>query len=70
MAGVMVNSEEALVCMLGVTAVGAIWRCVVHVFLFRVLLQTNRAPPPVYFGAIFQVGGGSGQPAPSEALNV
>lgn len=25
-AGVMVNSEEALVCMLGVTAVGAIWR--------------------------------------------
>lgn len=26
-AGVMTNSQEALVCMLGVTAVGAIWRC-------------------------------------------
>lgn len=25
-AGVMVNSQEALVCMLSVTAIGAIWR--------------------------------------------
>lgn len=51
-AGVMVNSEEALVCMLGATAIGAIWRCVLS---FDVFFYSG----PVFqgqLGATFEVG--------------
>lgn len=35
--GVMTNSQEAIVCMLGVTAVGAVWRYADHPKYLRLL---------------------------------
>lgn len=70
-AGVMVNSEEALVCMLGVTAVGAIWRCVSGlVFSFGVCVKSMVKLSPLFSSLRVSRLGGAAHPTLFDSFSV